>query len=118
MLISSLFDDLELDDLAELLPESQEQLAQLERLAKGELDDLTPSPEPSFKGQRTVILEFFLDHDRAQEVNSALNLAIHRSADSSSRSDALVHVARYYLAAEAPWPTDSPPTDGPADTDG
>jgi ParB/RepB/Spo0J family partition protein len=97
LLVSSLLESYQLEDLALLLPENRDQLAELERLAKSEPGDL---PTDSLEGKDVaahVILEFFLEPDRAKRVNEALDFVAHRHPKIAARSDALVQLARFYL---------------------
>ena len=102
LLVGSLLESFNLDELAGLLPEDRDQLVELERLAKVEPDDLLPAPQEGDEGTPRIILEFFLEQDRAKEVNLALDLIAHRCPSMACRSDALVELARCYLAANAP----------------
>ncbi len=97
LLISSLLESCELEDLALLLPENRDQLAELERLTKGELGGLLTDSSDGTDDAAHVILEFFLEPERAKRVNEALDLVAHRHPKIASRSDALVQLARFYL---------------------
>lgn len=108
LLIGSLLESFEVNDLAGLLPESQDQIAELQRLARVELDELLPRPPVEVEGAPQVILEFFLDRDGAKEVNLALDVIAHRHPKTGGRSDALVHLARHYLSANGTVPVLSP----------
>jgi len=114
ILVGSLLESLNLDELAGLLPEDRDQLAELERLAKVEPEDLAPAPQNDGEGTPRVILEFFLEQERAKEVNLALDLIAHRCPNMAARSHALVHLAHSYLAANAPGVCDSATANGGA----
>jgi ParB/RepB/Spo0J family partition protein len=102
MLVGNLLETFSLDELSALLPEGRDQLAELERLAKVEPDDLLAAPQEADESTPRVILEFFLEHERAKEVNLALDLIAHRCPNMAARSDALVQLARSYLATNPP----------------
>jgi len=108
LLIANLLESFELDDLADLLPDSRAQLAELEQLARVDFDELVPSAQAESAGTSQVILEFFLDQDRAREVSVALDLVAHRHPAMQGRSDALVHLARSYLSTNGSSPMNSP----------
>ena len=112
LLIGSLLESFELDELAELLPESHDQLAELERLAKIDPVELIPGVTAEAEGPPKIILEFFLDHDAAKEVNLALDVIAHRHPELGWRSQALVYLARSYLSANDPRRMVSPASDG------
>ena len=97
LLIDSLLGSFGLDDLAELLPENRGQLEELERLAHVDIDELPASVPDEHEDEGVVILEFFMDRRCADEVNLALELAVHVHKDVRKRSEALVHLARSYL---------------------
>lgn len=118
LLIGSLLESFEVDDLAGLLPESQDQIAELQRLARVDLDELGPRPPAEVAGAPQVIIEFFLGRDGAKQVNLALDVIAHRHPDIGGRSDALVHLARSYLSASEPSPVIWSSGDAEAGADG
>ncbi|NIM05247.1 MAG: ParB N-terminal domain-containing protein, partial [Armatimonadetes bacterium] len=99
LLIGNLLERFEVDDLAGLLPESKEQIAELKRFAQIDLDELVPQTPAEPAGAPQVILEFFLDRDDAEQVNLALDVITHRHPEMGGRSEALVHLAHSYLCA-------------------
>jgi ParB/RepB/Spo0J family partition protein len=117
LLIGSLLESFEVDDLASLLPESQDQIAELERIAKIDLDELVPRPPVELACASQVILEFFLDRDGAKQVNLALDVIAHRHTEMGMRSAALVHLARSYLSANGSSPVTSPAGESKAGAD-
>jgi len=117
LLIGSLLESFGVDDLAGLLPESQDQIAELQRLARVELDELVPRPQPEVAGAPQVIIEFFLGRDGAKQVNLALDVIAHRHPEMGGRSDALVHLAQSYLSANEDGPVISPVGEGKAGAD-
>jgi len=118
LLIGSLLESFGVDDLAGLLPESPDQIAELQRLARVELDELVPRSSAELAGAPRVILEFFLDKDSANQVNLALDLIAHSHPEMGGRAEALVHLARSYLSAHEPSPTPRPSGEGEAGADG
>ena len=117
LLIGSLLESFELDDLAGLLPESQDQIAEIERLARVNLDELMPRPSAEVASASQVILEFFLDRHGAKQVNLALDVIAHRHPEMGGRSDALVHLACSYLSANGSSPVISPAGEDRAEAD-
>jgi hypothetical protein len=69
----------------------------LERLAHLELDDLTKQAIPEERFEVPVILSFMLEEPEAKEVNLALDLILNTGKEKLSRSQALAHLARFYL---------------------
>lgn len=97
LLVSNLIDGFGIDQLAQLLPEGPDQLRELERLVHVDLEEALPAIPDEGHSPGLVILEFFLDCHRAQEVNLALDLIAHRHGDVQRRSDALLRLARDYI---------------------
>lgn len=118
LLIGSLLESFEADDLAGLLPESADQIAELERLARVDLDELAPRPSAELTSAPHVILEFFLDGATARQVNLALDVIAHRHPEMDGRAEALVHLARSYLAAGGLSSTPRRSSEGEAGADG
>lgn len=114
LLVGNLLESFELKDLTDLLPESHDQLVELERLARVDFDELLPQPSVEAEGRRRVILEFFLDQDGAAEVNLALDVISHRNPKLDGRSQALIHLARSYLSVNEPGAVISPACDAEA----
>ncbi|NIM06758.1 MAG: hypothetical protein GTN65_14335, partial [Armatimonadetes bacterium] len=117
LLIGSLLERFDVDDLTGLLPERQEQIAELERLARIDLAELVPQPPAEPAGAPQVILEFFLDRDNAKQVNLALDVITRRHPKMGGRSDALIHLAHSYLCANQASlviSPDLPPSPAPA----
>lgn len=118
LLIGSLLESFGVDDLAGLLPESEDQIIELQRLARVELDELMPQPSAEVAGAPQVILEFFLGRDGAKQVNLALEVIAHRHPQMGGRSDALVHLAASYLGASEPSPAPGSSGESKAKSDG
>jgi ParB-like chromosome segregation protein Spo0J len=118
LLIGSLLESLGVDDLAGLLPESQDQIAELQRLARVDPDELVRRPPAEVASAPQVILEFFLGGDGAQQVNLALDVIAHRHPETGGRSAALVHLARSYLSAHDPDPASRPSSESEDGADG
>ncbi len=114
LLVGNLLESFELDDLTDLLPESHDQLAELERLARVDFAELAPQPLVEAEGALRVILEFFLDQDGAAEVNLALDVISHRNPKLDGRSQALISLARSYLSMNEPSAITSPACDDKA----
>jgi ParB/RepB/Spo0J family partition protein len=117
LLVGSLLESFEVDDLAGLLPESPDQITELQRLAQVDLDQLAQRPSAQLTGEPQVILEFFLDGDSARQVNLALDVIVCRYPEMDGRAEALVHLARGYLSAGELSSTPRPPTESEAGAD-
>lgn len=102
LLIGSLLESHDLEELLSLLPEDKDQLAELERLAKVEEADMAPALRHNREDTPTVILEFFLNMEGAKKVNLALELIFQRFPETAARSDALIQLANSYLEARSP----------------
>jgi len=96
-LVGSLLENFDLNELASLLPEDREQLAELEQLAKIETEVPATCSKDQEENIPYVILDFFLDPEQAKEVNLALELIARRYSNAVARSDALVQLARQHL---------------------
>jgi hypothetical protein len=99
ILIETLLEKLPTDELARLLPDRKNQIEKLQELACIELDDSeTNQPEDhSDEPKDFVVLEFTLEQTQADEINLALDLAVHSADSKLSRSHALMEIARSYL---------------------
>ena len=97
LLIGSLFERYQRDDLVTLLPESHAQLAELERLEEADLKTCLFQNPSAVKGKTKSILEFFLDSEEAKDVNLALETAAKKHREAGGRSQALAYIARSYL---------------------
>lgn len=99
MLVETLLETQGVDELSMLLPDPRKQIAQVERLAGIELDDLLPLEHSVEQDIHVpVLLEFMLDEPEAKEVNLAIDLIINAHQGTLSRGQALVRLGRFYLA--------------------
>jgi ParB family chromosome partitioning protein len=98
-LLESLLGAFDVAELSALLPDDRRQLEELERLSRLEPEDLVAAGAPDKHGSSVpVILDFVLEEAEAKEVNLALDM-IRASADEEiSGGQALVRLARFYLA--------------------
>ncbi len=96
-LIDNLLQAFDIDELTALLPDDRKQIEELERLSRLELDDLTKQAIPEERFEVPVILSFMLEESEAKEVNLALDLILNTEKEKLSRSQALAHLARFYL---------------------
>ena len=104
VLISRLLESFDRNVLVSLLPDRQQHIAELERIAKLDLAELVPRPTAAVAGGSTVVLEFFVDAEGARQVGTALDAIAHRDAQLNGRSAALVRLACCYLSAEGIQP--------------
>ncbi len=98
-LLESLLGSFDIAELSALLPDDRGQPEELERMSRLEPEDLLGAGAPtSDEAAVPVILDFVLDEGQAKEVNLALDM-IRASEDGSiSSGQALVGLARFYLA--------------------
>ncbi len=96
-LLENLLATFDVSELLTLLPDDRKQIEELERLSRLELDEFTGRATVEEKFQVPVILSFILDESEAKEVNLALDLILNAENEKLSRSQALVHLARFYL---------------------
>ena len=92
-----MFQSFDVDDLTLLLPDDKKQIEQLERLAHLELDKLSEQRTIGEEFEVPVMLSFTLDEPESKELNLALDFVINKEKRNLSRSQALVHLARFYL---------------------
>jgi len=86
LLVETLLHGRSVDEPSALLPDRKSYLAELERLARLELDDLLPSePTEESASGVPVILEFMLDETAATEINLALDLIVNAGDGTLSR---------------------------------
>ena len=96
-LLENLFTAFDTDELSSLLPDSEEQIDELRRLSRIDLEKLTERDIAEEKFQVPVILTFMVEESEAKEVNLALDLILNTEKEKLSRSQALSHLARSYL---------------------
>ncbi len=98
-LLENLLGTFDVAALSALLPDDQRQLEELERLARLEPEDFGTVGAPEGQvPQVPVILDFVLEEAEAKEVNLALDMVEASTEEQASRGQALVHLARFYLA--------------------
>jgi len=96
-LLENLLATLDVNELSTLLPDDRKQIEELERLSRLELDEFTRRTTTEEKFEVPVILSFMLEESEAKEVNLALDLVLNTENEKLSHSQALVHLARFYL---------------------
>lgn len=96
-LLENLLSSFSVDELSLLLPDDRKQLEELEKLSRLELDEGCSRTLGQQEVQVPVILSFMLEESEAKEVNLALDLLLRRAEEASSRGQALVRLARFYL---------------------
>ncbi len=96
-LLENLLATFDINELSTLLPDDRKQIEELERLSRLEPDEFTRQTIVEEKFQVPVILSFMLDESEAKEVNLALDLILNAENEKLSRSQALTHLARFYL---------------------
>jgi hypothetical protein len=95
-LLGQLLETYAIEDLTELLPESQKQLEELTQLAEMEFEKFMHQDLPDITLDIPVMLSFMLSEPEAVSVNLALDNII-RDAKDLSRSGALLKMAGLYL---------------------
>lgn len=100
-LLENLLSSFSVEDLSLLLPEDRKQLEELERLSRLELGEVGGRNSSGGDFQVPVILSFMLEESGAREVNLALDLILSPRKGVPSRGQALVHLARFYLAGHS-----------------
>jgi ParB-like chromosome segregation protein Spo0J len=102
-LLESLLQSHEVAELAGLLPERASDITRLEALAALDLDDLTPSERSAAEDPEVpVIMQFTLLEPHAKVVDLALDLIVNSLDGDCTRGEALVRLARYFLARCTP----------------
>jgi hypothetical protein len=98
-LLESLLGTFDVAELSALLPDDQCQLEELERLSHLGPEDLAAaSARDKHEPRVPVILDFILEEAEAKEVNLALDMIRISEEEAVSGSQALVRLARFYLA--------------------
>ncbi len=96
-LLENLFGAFSNDELSSLLPDNAEQIEALRQLSHLEVDELAKHDAVEEKFQVPVILTFMLEEAEAKEINLALDLMLLTEKGKLSRSQALAHLARFYI---------------------
>ena len=95
-LLDNLLQTFDLDELTELLPDDNKQIKELRLLSHLEPDEIITRTSGEEKLAIPVILTFMVEESEAKEVNLALDLIL-KTEEEISRSQALVHLTRFYL---------------------
>ena len=104
-LLEGLLRTFDIAELSALLPDDRRQLEELERLSRLEPEDLVAAGAPDKHGSSVpVILDFVLEEAEAKEVNLALDMIRASTEKEISGGQALVRLARFYLAQCRPAP--------------
>jgi ParB-like chromosome segregation protein Spo0J len=104
-LLEGLLRTFDIAELSALLPDDRRQLEELERLSRLEPEDLVAAGAPDKHGPSVpVILDFVLEEAEAKEVNLALDMIRASAEKEISGGQALVRLARFYLAHCRPNP--------------
>jgi len=102
-LLESLLGAFDVAELSALLPDDRRQLEELERLSHlGPEDLVAASALGKHEPRVSVILDFVLEEAEAKEVNLALDMIRASEEEDISGSQALVRLARFYLARCTP----------------
>jgi ParB-like chromosome segregation protein Spo0J len=96
-LLENLLVTFDVNELSILLPDDKKQLEELERLSRLELDEFREQATFGEKLDVPVVLSFMLEESKAKEVNLALDLIPKAEDEEFSRSQALAHLAHFYL---------------------
>lgn len=98
-LLEGLLGTFDIAELSVLLPDDRRQLEELERLSRLDPEDLVTAGAPAkHESSMPVILDFVLEEAEAKEVNLALDMIRASEEDNLSGGQALVRLARFYLA--------------------
>jgi len=98
-LLESLLGTFGIAELSALLPDDRRQLEELDRFSRLEPEDLIAAGTPDKRESHLpVILDFVLEEAEAKEVNLALDMIRASEEDNLSGGQALVRLARFYLA--------------------
>lgn len=102
-LVDSLLGTFDVTELSELLPDNRHQIEELQRLSRLDTEDLISSGMTDRDESGVpVILDFVLEESEAKEVNLALDMVRAPEGQSISSGQALVRLARFYLAGCKP----------------
>ena len=97
VLLDILLHSFDIDELALLLPEDKKQLGELGQLSQLEPDELFARNSSEDKLTASVIMTFMPEEPEAKEVNLAIDLVMKMQTGEQSRSQAIVHLACFYL---------------------
>ena len=97
VLLDNLLESYVRNELAALLPDTEKQLEELEKLAHLDMPSLTGKGTANAVCTLPVMLTFIVNEAEAQELNLAIDLVLTRENKEFSRGQALTHLAREYL---------------------
>ena len=98
ILLAGLLEVYDSDELADLLPDSKEQLVKLQESLRVDNSDISVLQECDREIEPVqVIMAFNFQQAEADEINLALDAVIRAGGRSLSRSQALLELARFYL---------------------
>jgi hypothetical protein len=97
VIIEQLLRSFDTEELISLLPDDKKQIEKLSQLASLDFPELSKSNTVQIKCTAPVILSFTMEESEASELNLAIDLALNREKVDTSRSEALVCIARFYL---------------------
>jgi ParB family chromosome partitioning protein len=104
-LLEGLLGTFDIAELSALLPDDRRQLEELERLSRlGPEDLVAGGASDKHESHLPVILDFVLEEAEAKEVNLALDMIRASTEKEMSGGQALVRLARFYLAHCRPDP--------------
>jgi len=102
-LLENLLGTFDVAELSGLLPDNQRQIEELQRLSRLDTEELISSDMTDRdESDVPVILDFVLKESEAKEVNLALDMVRAPEGQSISSGQALVRLARFYLAGCKP----------------
>ena len=102
VLLEQLLAVFEVDRLADLLHEDRKRIEELGRLSRLELDDSPGQKSPEVSPQVRVAHGFMLGDSESKELDLALDLILSGEKGNLSRSQAVAHLARFYLGCHRP----------------
>jgi ParB-like chromosome segregation protein Spo0J len=98
VLLDTLLQNNRAEDLSDLLPDTQRQLAQLEQIVRVDLDVAPPlRKERGGTAESPVVLSFMVPEQDAKRINLALDLILDSWDAPATRTQALHELARHYL---------------------
>lgn len=103
-LLENLFIAFDSDELSSLLPDNEKQIEELRRLSRIALEEVAGRDIAEEKFRVPVIITFMLEESEAKEVNLAIDLVLNIQKEKLTRSQALCHLARFYLERCKPVP--------------
>ncbi len=105
VLLCGLLDGRSTEELCELLPDSERQIMRLLEIAN--FDTSEKVRQETETPNETVSMGFMLHSEEYRVLNLALDVALHRSNDTTRRGGALATLARHYLDRDSLSPSPS-----------